>query len=200
MSTLDCITPPNPSGLCRCGCGKRTNLAAQTDNRCGQVRGHPVKFIMGHNWRRSPVDFIVDEETGCWNWQGARRENDGYGQRWKDGKLQHVHRLAWEEKNGPIPDGLCALHHCDNPQCANPDHIFLGTRADNNADKERKGRARHARGERCGAAKLTEADVRTIRATHDRGGVTCAALAKEYKVSAVLISMVVRRVAWRHIL
>lgn len=54
----------------------------------------------------------------------------------------YAHRFAWEITNGPIPVGLLACHHCDNPPCCNPAHLFLGTHADNNADMNAKGRAR----------------------------------------------------------
>jgi len=196
MSTLDCITPPNPSGLCMCGCGKRTKLAAQTINRWGHVRGHPVKFIQGHHKRRSSPDFIVDEETGCWNWQGA--QSNGYGRRRKDGKVQSVHRVVWEENNGPIPEGLQVLHHCDNPPCCNPEHLFLGTQADNVADMISKNR--DARGERRGNSKLTEADVRAMRRAYARGNVTGVALAEKYGVGKAVVSTVVRMDSWRHVL
>ena len=80
-----------------------------------------------------------DPETGCRPWMGTRNRN-GYG-------LLNLtlctHRLAWELANGPIPRGLLVLHHCDNPPCCNPDHLFLGTHADNAADRTRKGRTRN---------------------------------------------------------
>ncbi|MGH7024521.1 MAG: HNH endonuclease signature motif containing protein [Caulobacteraceae bacterium] len=59
--------------------------------------------------------------------------------KWRD--TRYAHRLAWELANGPIPDGLLILHKCDNPVCCNPDHLFLGTAADNHADCAAKGRA-----------------------------------------------------------
>lgn len=61
-----------------------------------------------------------------------------------DKKVHLTHRLSWVYHNGEIPDGLCVLHHCDNPRCVNPKHLFLGTRADNNKDMLNKGRARGA--------------------------------------------------------
>ena len=80
---------------------------------------------------------VVDPETGCHNWTGTMGDK-GYGL-----VLISAHRLAYELAHGPIPDGLLVLHKCDNPPCCNPEHLFLGTSADNTADKMRKGRHRN---------------------------------------------------------
>lgn len=81
----------------------------------------------------------VDFGDECWNWTGGRFEND-YGAFQLDGKAVRAHRVAWELINGPIPEGLIVCHHCDNPGCQRPNHLFLGTHADNAQDRERKGR------------------------------------------------------------
>jgi len=86
------------------------------------------------------------------------RDKDGYGARMthRNGKnvSQRAHRVAWEEAYGPIPEGMCVLHRCDNPPCVNVDHLFLGTHQDNVRDMDAKGRrsrgARHAAATRQG--------------------------------------------------
>jgi hypothetical protein len=94
----------------------------------------------------------VNEETGCWEWQGAR-SNVGYGKMTvvcsgkKTNKL--THRLSYEQFRGEIPAGMCVLHRCDVPYCINPDHLFLGTYEDNSRDMRNKGR--EASGDRNGA-------------------------------------------------
>lgn len=76
----------------------------------------------------------------CILWPKAVGGKMGYGQQWIEGKLQRAHRVAWGKVNGSIPAGLFVLHKCDVPACINPDHLFLGTKADNNVDRAAKGR------------------------------------------------------------
>lgn len=85
----------------------------------------------------------VDRSGNCWTWT-ASRNPDGYGRVYMHGKHgQLAHRIAWELTNGEIPDGLFVCHHCDNPSCVRPDHLFIGTCDDNHKDKARKGRSRN---------------------------------------------------------
>ena len=128
---------------------------------------------------------------------GARLPQ-GYGRvRWH-GQDTRTHRLAWELAHGPIPSGLWVLHHCDNPPCCNPAHLFLGTAQDNHDDMHRKGRARFACGEERSKAKLTEADVVAIL-NRLNAGEMCRVIAPDYGVTQELVSRIKRGLAWRHI-
>ena len=127
----------------------------------------------------------------CIEWAGYR-DKDGYGQSPVTGKTRKAHRLAWEEANGPIPDGAYVCHSCDNPPCINANHLFLSTNAGNTADKMSKGRHGCGRGENHGMAKLTESDATQIRCDARIQRV----IAEEYKVSQPLISLIKTRKIW----
>ena len=132
---------------------------------------------------------------GCWLWTGQRNEN-GYG------VLNHIlaHRLAWEVFYGPIPPGLKVCHHCDNPPCVRPDHLFLGTQRANVLDAESKGRMPHhgPRGIAAPSAKLTDEKVLEMRMLHNQG-VKGRALAVMFGVTAANVSHVLLRHTWTHI-
>ena len=106
-----------------------------------------------------------------------------------------VHRVSYEIHAGPIPDGLDVLHRCDVPTCVNPAHLFLGTQRDNVADMDAKGRRRPARGERDGAAKLTEEQVLKIRSDKR----PLAVIGKEYGICASQAGNIRRGDHWRHL-
>lgn len=102
----------------------------------------------------------VVSHTGCWVWQLTRERPPlhPYGRCYFGKKYKMAHKVSWEAFNGPVPDGLCVLHKCDNPPCCNPEHLFLGTVADNNHDRFIKGRS--ASGDRNGARTKPESRKR----------------------------------------
>jgi hypothetical protein len=132
---------------------------------------------------------------GCWEWQAGTAR--GYGWLIRNGKTAYAHRVSWEFHNGPIPDGLYVLHQCDNPLCANPKHLFLGTQRDNMLDMIAKGRYRGGgpKGERCAASRLTEDAVREIRAST----LSTRALAERYNVHDTTIRRARSRKYWLHV-
>ena len=101
----------------------------------------------------------VHKSSGCWEWQG-KRDRWGYGRiNARGNKTIKAHRLSYVIHRSPIPQGLNVLHTCDNPRCVRPDHLWLGTIADNNRDMAQKGRARSGRGKR----KPTKMNVESVR-------------------------------------
>lgn len=138
----------------------------------------------------------VDTTGACWLWTGGTFPN-GYGQFWLDGRNTSAHRASWRLFRGPIPSALVICHRCDTPPCVNPAHLFLGTVGDNNQDKMIKGRASHGAGHH--NAKVTDNQVRTIRALWDTGQYRVKDLARAFDVSAATAHKIATRSAWRHV-
>lgn len=143
----------------------------------------------------------ISRSEGCHVWTGTVNDS-GYGLfkiGWKKGQVR-AHRYSWELANGKIPEGLFVLHKCDNPICVNPDHLFLGTQADNIKDMDEKGRrvsSRIARffGEDHPHSRLTEDQVRKIR----EDSRTQAVIAKDYGVGQMTISRIKTNTTWKHV-
>lgn len=137
----------------------------------------------------------------CWPWVSPRRNGRSlygslriFGPGWKVMNKVQAHRFAWVLAKGPIePRELYVLHRCDNPECCNPAHLFLGTHADNMADREAKNRS--ARGETAGNSRFTNEQVAAIRADPRPYSV----IAREYGVSPSAIGDVRAGRSWAHV-
>ncbi|HUT15273.1 MAG TPA: HNH endonuclease signature motif containing protein [Anaerolineae bacterium] len=160
---------------------------------CGAVmrlrRRRPSQDWKDRYWEK--VDVRGKDE--CWEWV-AGTNSRGYGQLQVDGKSAYAHRLAWELENGPIPEELCVLHRCDNRNCVNPAHLWLGTNADNSRDMVKKGRP--ARGAEHAHAKLTRQEVQQIRHLYSTGEYLQRELGKRFGVSESHVSGIVNRKYW----
>jgi hypothetical protein len=140
-----------------------------------------------------------DLNGGCWLWLGTI-QSGGYGTLKVGQKAWKAHRLSYRIHRGEIPGsdyehGMCVCHRCDVRACVNPDHLFLGTHAENTADRRAKGRTTTKRGEKNPHSKLTDADVLEIRASTE----TQEACAGRFGVCQVAISEIRRRRVWTHI-
>lgn len=151
------------------------------ERSAGSVMGRPkIPFDSRH---------IPVTESGCWIWLGPIG-SDGYGQMSDNRK---AHRIAYMRARGPIPKGMLVCHSCDVPLCVNPAHLFLGTPASNSLDMVKK--RRQAFGERQHKAKLNAEDVRAIRASSD----THVAIAAQYGITDRNVSIIKRRLTWKHV-
>lgn len=143
-------------------------------------------------------DSMPCPATGCTLWL-AELNSGGYGRLKVRQRYKAAHRLAWELAKGPIPPGMMVCHRCDVPACINAVHLFLGTHADNAADRERKGRTKsptgHAIGEACGNSRLTPQLVRDIRASR----LSNAAVARNLGVAKSTVSRVRSGGLWAHV-
>lgn len=178
--------------------------------------------VTEHFWAK------VDQSDNCWLWTAAHRPA-GYGTYYVDRYPKLAHRVAWELTYGDIPTEMYVCHTCDNPPCVRPDHLFLGSRADNTADARHKGRlqrtpgalircewcgtqryydAHRARGrrycstacQRAGNRKLTENIVRDIRDRLAEGRESLAVIGRAFGVSQSMVWQIAHRKAWAHVL
>lgn len=134
--------------------------------------------------------FISPEpNTGCFLWTGAANKR-GYGYFWSKGCAWNAHRFAYAAAHGGVPRTAHVLHKCDNSYCMNPDHLELGTHAQNMADAKRRGRM--ATGERCGTSKLRASDVVAIRQSTESKHV----LAARYSISPDHVNRLRRGHGW----
>ena len=142
----------------------------------------------------------LNPSTGCIEWTSYKNK-DGYGSFWFDGRMVAAHRVAYAMANGMklVPSGRFAgrpviCHRCDNPSCVNPNHLFLGTDADNARDRNAKGR-----GHIGGAPKISGGTVAEIRLAYASGDKSQRELAQEFGLSQSQIGNIVRRSQWRHV-
>ena len=135
----------------------------------------------------------------CWEWQGGK-DFFGYGRAWLNGRRVKAHRFSMFIRMCKVlPKSILVCHHCDNPPCCNPGHLFLGDYQHNMTDKMKKGRHRSLKGENHRGAKLSDEIVREIFQRYEGGGETNKSLAKRFNVDPMTINCVLRRVTWSHV-
>ena len=177
------IPPPNPSGLCFCGCGQQAPIATQSNFVLGIVKDQAMRFVHNHHMRKW-VRYLIEDrgyKTPCWIWQLAI-DQDGYGQVSINGRNLQAHRFYYEQSIGPIPDGLLLDHLCRVRCCVNPDHLEPVTTLENTR-----------RGLNC---KLSPSDIPTIKELHAHG-LSYGKIALRYDVSKQAIYWIVIGKNWK---
>lgn len=163
-----------PEGFCQCGCGAKTSVAKYNDVRWNRIAGKAAHFVGNHGARKREK-YRVDPETGCFVWLLSTNEK-GYAKTYRDGKFRKAHVVAWEERNGSVPDGLELDHTCKNRKCINPDHLEPVTHRENLRRSSRM--------------KLSDADVVEIRRRFALGE-SRKSLGRVFKVTAWHISTII---------
>lgn len=211
----------SPRGRYRIGVSKR----------CDDCRGSPCRGLTIAQRLQQGIsrDGPLCEHLGtrCWVWRKAKTAA-GYGQMRIGKRPIYTHRLAFElSLSRPLLAQEFVCHHCDNPSCCNPDHLFLGDVRSNAADMVSKERSatgdrngsrthperlargdrspsrmrpeRLPRGECCNFAKLTESQVRGMRESYASGCVSRQDLAYAYGVSVAMVRLIILRKSWKHV-
>lgn len=217
------MNPKIPIGFCQCGCGQPTQRANKTSKRDGTIKGIPVQFIRGHKIKsKHTIEerfwskvHKLDGPNACWTWTAGHGKH-GYGM-FNITKREPIsaHRMAWKLTYGDIPKGLCVCHHCDNKPCCRPDHLFLGTIADNNKDMVKKGRCKSRglpgrkintinlpRGEKHHNSKLTNNQIKQIRQKYADSKIHKGNLAKQYGITYSTLWRICTKKpsrTWKHI-
>jgi hypothetical protein len=152
-------------------------------------------------------NYIIDPITNCWNYNKSL-DKDGYGSMslgYDSIKKRYTsiksHRFSIM-LDGRDPTGLLVCHHCDNPRCVNPQHLFLGTAKDNHQDRIKKGRSGNStpsKGSKNGNSRISEDVAKKILNEYQTENVSQVSLSKKYNVSTFTVWTIVNRKNWQHI-
>lgn len=179
------------SDVTKCPTCGRDGFASATGVSHHHAMAHGESLVEIRFWPK--VD--VGDEDECWVWRGSVKET-GYGLFQQDGEALRAHRVAYELVFED-PGEKHVLHHCDNPSCVNPGHLYLGTHQDNMQDMVQRDRI--PRGERAGNAKLTKDEVREIRQRYDEEDILQKELADEFDISTTNVSSIITGKWWAHL-
>ena len=166
----------------------------------GQLYPLSKKVKLSEKDRARFFSKVVKVDGRCWEWTGYK-DKDGYGKFWLNDANPSAHRvmlIITKDPNGEDDySNLMACHHCDNPGCVNPDHLYFGTNRDNINDMMKRGRTAH--GEKNGNTSLSEDEVSQIRFLYAQGNTTSRRLAKQFGVGKSTILRILKGKSWRYL-
>jgi hypothetical protein len=153
----------------------------------------------GHIPLKQRFEEKINKTDLCWEWTGSLNIR-GYGVIIvANKKPDTAHRVSYRLYKGEIPPGMCVCHTCDNPKCVRPEHLFLGTRADNNADMVAKGRGVYSRGEKLTRVGLTEQAVAEIKQIRMNTYLTYKQIGQIYGVLPNVVCAICDGRTWKHV-
>ena len=164
------------------------------DNKIYTYYEYNSKHEMAH--RQKDIQYIIDDND-CWICISHTYDKDGYPKVARDKKCYRMSRYIYENEFGSIPNDQVVMHICDNPNCINPNHFKLGTNHENIQDRQNKNRG--AYGEKNGEAILTEENVHKICKLLEENKIKHIEIAKMFEVHKSTISLITRRIKWKHI-
>lgn len=147
--------------------------------------------------RENKLDYDV-KPNGCFECTSHRVNSQGYFFIGRKGKKKQMHRFIYEEMFGEIPENMVVRHKCDNQRCINPEHLEIGTIADNNRDRDERGRSRPSRGSKNGFAKLKESEVSVIKELF-RKGKSVNELTTMFNIGPSTLYYIKRGERWKHV-
>jgi len=183
-----CDLPPRVKGLC-----DKHYARLQRHGSTFDTKADPRDISLKQRIRRN----IKKDENGCWIWQKGLSV-DGYGKLSIDGKKQSVHRIAYQEWIGPIPDGKEVCHTCDVRNCCNPKHLFVGTHKENIQDMHKKGRAHPIGGDENPRSTIKESDVMNVFFLLSLG-LTVKEVSDKTEINGRVVSGIATLTSWRSV-